>query len=275
MAIRAARWKRLLKQEKIVPLGTVLSALGIGFMVNNVLPAKIGELVRAEFIARKEKLSRGFALGTVFVERMLDVLLLVFFLFISVIFSRALVKIIYSNRWSLFLIIFLIFFILFFLINKKYRERIFLIIIPKKFQTQLSNFFSKLSKSVSFLKKKKVFTKIIIQTMAMWLCTVLSYFIIIKGMGVSLPLYAYLFIVSASTIGMVIPSSPGNIGVYHAVAMGSIMVFMVDKDTALAIAIIVYAFDLIPNIIFGTVVLLKENISVLKIYRKNLIQNEG
>ncbi len=87
-------------------------------------------------------------------------------------------------------------------------------------------------------------------------------------MGVSLPFHAYFFIVAVSSMGMVIPSSPGNIGVYHAIAMGAIMLFMVNKDTALAIAILANIFDLIPSIILGTLVLLKENLTWTKIYQK-------
>jgi uncharacterized membrane protein YbhN (UPF0104 family) len=89
----------------------------------------------------------------------------------------------------------------------------------------------------------------VVVSIIIWSITLVMFFIIMKDLSISIPFYAYFFIVSAGTFGMIIPSTSANVGVYHAVAMGSLMLFMVPKEQALSFAIIAHAFDFFPNII--------------------------
>jgi uncharacterized protein (TIRG00374 family) len=74
LVVRAIRWRFLLAGVKPVPLGSLVSATFIGIMANNLLPARLGEVVRAWVLGRREAASVAAVLGTVFVERLLDVL---------------------------------------------------------------------------------------------------------------------------------------------------------------------------------------------------------
>ena len=270
MIFRTMRWFFLISQSKSINFSSVLSALILGFMINNLLPAKLGELARAEILARGKKLSRSFLLGTILAERLLDVMIVVIFLTISILFSKSLFHVI-SLNYRLAAIIAIIFVSLFLLLNKKIRKKI-IKMLPKKWQRFFSLASDKFATSFLFLKDRELFPKILFYTVLVWLITFLSYYTIIRGLNVNLPLYAYLFVISVSAIGMVIPSSPANMGVYHAIATGAIMLFMVPKDTAFAIAVIANAFDVIPSIIFGTIILLKKHISLITLYRKEARQ---
>ncbi|MCM8762840.1 MAG: flippase-like domain-containing protein [Candidatus Omnitrophica bacterium] len=73
-AIRAYRWQLLMNPIKRIRWLHLLSAITIGFMANCVLPARVGELVRASVIGLKEKVSAATALTTVIVERVFDLL---------------------------------------------------------------------------------------------------------------------------------------------------------------------------------------------------------
>ena len=84
---RSLRWKYLIEPVKIIRLLNLFSSVMIGFMANNVLPVRLGEIVRAYSIGKMEKISRSSAFATVVVERVLDiffillVFLILFFLF--------------------------------------------------------------------------------------------------------------------------------------------------------------------------------------------------
>jgi glycosyltransferase 2 family protein len=74
---RALRWQRL-----VAPIGRVgflpmLGYLLIGYLANNVLPARLGELVRSHYLGDREGLSRTTTLGTVVVERVVDFVVVV------------------------------------------------------------------------------------------------------------------------------------------------------------------------------------------------------
>ena len=70
--IRAVRWQRLLAPIRDVAFRPVLSYLLVGYLANNVLPARLGELVRSHYLGDREGLSRTTTLGTVVVERVVD-----------------------------------------------------------------------------------------------------------------------------------------------------------------------------------------------------------
>jgi hypothetical protein len=72
VAIRAVRWQRLLAPIRHVAFRPVLSYLLVGYLANNVLPARLGELVRSHYLGDREGLSRTTTLGTVVVERVVD-----------------------------------------------------------------------------------------------------------------------------------------------------------------------------------------------------------
>ena len=70
---RSLRWRHLTNPIAPIPRMTLFRAESIGFMVNNLVPLRIGELVRTWYLARESKTSTSAILGTVVLERVLDV----------------------------------------------------------------------------------------------------------------------------------------------------------------------------------------------------------
>lgn len=77
LLLRAVRWQRLLAPVRIVPYRSMLAYLLVGYLANNLLPARLGELVRSHFLGDREGLSRATALGTIVVERAIDLVVVV------------------------------------------------------------------------------------------------------------------------------------------------------------------------------------------------------
>src|SRR5581483_1514848 len=70
--IRGFRWVVLLSPVKKCTFKSLFPTLIIGFMANNVLPARAGEFIRAHLNGKKEGLSRSASLGTIILERLFD-----------------------------------------------------------------------------------------------------------------------------------------------------------------------------------------------------------
>ena len=75
--LRAVRWRLLFREPGGLRLAHLFAATLVGYMGNNLLPARLGEVARAYVAGRRGGLSLGYALGTVVVERVLDVLTVV------------------------------------------------------------------------------------------------------------------------------------------------------------------------------------------------------
>ncbi|NLI17006.1 MAG: flippase-like domain-containing protein [candidate division Zixibacteria bacterium] len=72
MWIRAVRWRKLLLPVRDLDYGTLYSSIMIGFMANNLLPARVGEVIRALSLSQKHQLSKTSVFATVVAERAFD-----------------------------------------------------------------------------------------------------------------------------------------------------------------------------------------------------------
>ena len=75
IAIRISRWRLLLSETKPLTYGEVGRSLIVGYTVNNLLPARLGELFRVDFVRREYGVARSAVLGTVIMERLADALI--------------------------------------------------------------------------------------------------------------------------------------------------------------------------------------------------------
>lgn len=260
MTIRCIRWQLLINQQGSIPFSNVLKALLIGYMINNLIPAKVGELARVEYLKQKDGFNRSFILGTVIIERFIDLILVIIILLLSVMFSQTVKKIFISNQWIIYFILLFCFIVVYLMLQPSIL--FYLIkIMPAKLKEKYKTVISSLSSAIDFIKDIKLLAKISLMTFLIWSLTILSSFIILYGLNILLPFYAYFFIVAAGVLGFIIPSTSGSIGVYHAIATGVVMIFMVESEKALTYAIISHAYDFFPNILFGSVTFA---VSVLK-----------
>ena len=83
MWMRAYRWKFMIHPIKKVGLGRLFSTVMIGFMANNVLPARLGEFVRAYSLGAKENISKSATFATIVIERIFDGFAILFILWLS------------------------------------------------------------------------------------------------------------------------------------------------------------------------------------------------
>jgi glycosyltransferase 2 family protein len=81
LTLRSWRWRIILAPVRRLPFGQVFYGLLVGYAANYVLPARLGELVRADFLGRRYGISRLSVVGTIVVERLFDVIVFVGFIF--------------------------------------------------------------------------------------------------------------------------------------------------------------------------------------------------
>jgi uncharacterized protein (TIRG00374 family) len=80
LTLRAWRWRIILKPVRQMTFGQVYGGLLVGYAANYVLPARLGELVRADFLGRRYGVSRLSIIGTIVVERLFDVIVFIGFI---------------------------------------------------------------------------------------------------------------------------------------------------------------------------------------------------
>jgi len=83
--MRSIRWQYLLLPVRKVPVSSLFSALLIGYAANTILPAHLGEVLRAYIIGRKQHVSGSSAMATIVVERIIDVLTIVLIMAVTLV----------------------------------------------------------------------------------------------------------------------------------------------------------------------------------------------
>ena len=86
LVIRTYRWKLLLAPTKIVSSRKLFPVVIVGYMANNLLPFRIGELIRSFFLYRRERINTATGLTTILVERLMDAISLLLLIGLSTIF---------------------------------------------------------------------------------------------------------------------------------------------------------------------------------------------
>lgn len=268
---RAIRWKYFIKPVKVITISRLFSSVMIGFMANNILPVRLGEIVRAYSIGKMENISKSSAFATVVIERVLDVFFMLFlfllllFLFPLVNFPEELVK---GTYYILILFLFVLIFLLFIM-----RKRDFVLNLIEKI---LSSFPEKISKSIqrvvdSFIKgldffhNTHHFIPIIFLTVLMWLLYMGSYYFafmafdFFNGSYHEFLLKGVVLLVLGS-IGLMIPSAPGAIGTFHYFCiLGLLIAGLNDKNQNASYAVFIHGINYISITSVGFIFFLKEN----------------
>ncbi len=258
MVIRAYRWKIIMGQCYHVKLFDIIKALLLGYMFNSLLPVKIGELTRVYYLGKKNKISKSFLLGSVIVERFLDFSTIALFLLFSVVFSETVRRIVDYNATKLFLLLIVLaaLAIIFF------KSNLFLYLfrlLPENLSIRFRKMHDLFIQSFKVVKNRKSLLLLVAHSLIIWLIAAFSTFIIIRALVITVPYYAYFFIVSASVFGMAIPSTSGGVGVYHTVSAGALMIFGVSIEIAITYALLAHAVEFILNVVFGLIVFITDN----------------
>lgn len=247
--IRAIRWKVILHAIKPdASLKNLFGALMIGYGVNCVTP-KLGELTRAVFLGKWENLSRSSMLGTVIVERVIDVISLGFAVLVSAFLWReSLYQLLPWLESTLYLggIIMLGIVITIYL-TIKFKEKFYGVIIKlfskisEKWANKLGHIFEMLTEGFASLKGGRNYTLTILLTIIILMTYALSsyigFFTLYMNEIKNVNFEMGWILMSIAAIGVVIPT-PGATGSYHAIAKSTLVLLFGFGETISA----AYAF---------------------------------
>jgi len=269
---KGAAWRfLLLPAKKGIRLASTISVLIIGLMVNNLFPAKMGELARAYLIGEKEKLPKSLCLSTIMVEHLLDILVLLIFLLLLM----PLVSLPPWLKTSGMMLGFLALGMIVFLFWVMRREEKFLGWInrrsarfPERFKDKIQGVLRNMVQGMRVVTGRYIFYAYG-SLLVMWCTVFLVCYLVMAAFGLFLPVYAPIMVIIFVAFGKVIPSSPGGIGTLHYLIIVVLMAFGINKEVALGCAILMHGFGFVTEVATGLVLLFFSDFSLAKITRRN------
>ena len=221
----------------------------VGLALNNVLPAKAGEIAKAVWIGRDHGLSLDTSLGIVFMERFFDVNVLAL---LSLWFMWKLGQV---RTVCLFLFCLAAGWGVLFLFRSRPGWGRFWEKLP--LPAKMTDFLTRFTLSLVGQMSPRRLAWMTASSLVLWAFYALQTGVCLNmaaGLGFSLPETVAVF--ALSSLGMLLPSSPGAIGVYEAVMLTVLTAYNVPRDQALGVALFAHMAQFIPVTLVGGLVFL-------------------
>ena len=253
---RAVRWKLLYHpdQGKLSHL-RLAEVLLIGQMLNIVVPARLGEVARIYFMGKVENRSRARTLGTIAVEKWLDILMLLLLVLLVPLFV-SLPPWFRDSKGSL--AAFATAFLGAALILSYNKDRLLTLVeslsrfLPESWQVRVQRAVGPALGSLDVLRSPLVGLQLQGWSLLIWSLSILVNYAVFLALGLSLPFAAGLFLLAVLQVGVAVPSAPGKLGIFHYLCTLALAPFGVDKSTALSYSILLYLVVFGPPLLLGT-----------------------
>lgn len=255
------RWSRISGTD--VHFHETFTALVIGLFINNVLPARIGELARGYVLSRKKGFTFTYAFSTVLLDRFFDLtgLLLLTLLF----FPRQQLPPLVSKAVYMIIALAIIGSTGILILS---RERFVghlssrLMKVEKSFFTKFAGAILKVQENLKRITSPLLILFCVAISFCDWFCMSLALYMVILALGVNVPFVCVPFVCALLNMGVTIPSSPGYIGLYQFLLVYLLALFGVPKSEAFAVSLIYHASWYIPYTLIGFLLLLREHLKI-------------
>ncbi|HOJ43484.1 MAG TPA: lysylphosphatidylglycerol synthase transmembrane domain-containing protein [Syntrophorhabdaceae bacterium] len=255
------KWSRIAGGN--VRIKNTFVALIIGLFINNVLPARIGEIVRGYVLSKKEGLSFSFALSTVLIDRLFDLIGLLIITFVF--FPKQNLPHQISNAIYLLIMLLIICVAVFILFSNKRAAKIIsdkLCKAQKPIFAKIGRRLYEIQENLNRIRSPLTIIYYIIIAFIQWLCMSCALYFVTLVIGLSLDFFYIPFICALLNMGIAVPSSPGYIGVYQFILVYLLAIFGISKSQGFTTSILFHASWYIPYNIMGFFFLLKEHIKI-------------
>ncbi len=266
LIVRGVVWRTLLREQATFP--QVFYTVNEGYLLNNILPFRLGEVGRAYLLGRKAGMDFWQVFSTIFVERILDVAL-AFGLLLSTLpfvvgagwaqqaamISGAVVVLglgtLYlaarNQQWCL---------------QSFDRLGMRWPVLLKIGRARLEEFLS----GIAVLTNPGRFSLVLFWIILNWSIAIFQYYLLTLAFFPQARFLWSAFTLAVAALGIAAPSSPGAMGVYELTVVGALSLFGLDKSTALAMALTAHLLQYIITSIFGAYGLARDGETLIGLY---------
>ena len=248
----------------------------IGFMANNLLPARIGEVVRAISLSKKHQLSKSSVFATVVAERVFDSLGLLTVFYLTLFFVDYPDELKKAGLLVLLLTLATLVFLYFLKVKTEIAVKLLYNIVnavSHRLADRVESILRKFTQGLSIMTSPSSVLVVFIYSVFLWIFTAVSGYLIFFAFDLHPSIWASFILLFVTVLAVSLPSSPGYIGTFHAACIiafnliGSLGMFgqEVSKSVALSYSIILWSCQFFPITFIGLYYLKKEHLKFKEI----------
>lgn len=256
VAARGARWRALLAPIKSIRYPRVLGYTYIGYLANNVLPARLGELYRSHALGEGEGVSRPTVLGTVVVERVVDTVIVVGLAAIAVVVLsvRGIMTsaVLLGAAFVALLVVGLGLAMALHRLPGADRVAVFAYRWPR--MVELAR---RLRTGLSVAARPGTLVAAIGFSALAWSASIVTFVAGGAAVGLDLSIAEGALLTSGVALATIVPSGPGYLGTFELTAVGIASSLGADPDDAFAMALLVHLMLLAVTSIGGVIAMVR------------------
>lgn len=269
---RAIRWRYLLLPQKATSLASLFPATIVGYMANNLLPARLGEFVRAYVLAEKERLDPSSVFATLVLDRLFDgftVLLILVLTLFTVRLPEGMEQVQEGLKLGGYVTLALYVGVIAFLVLLKRRTHWTLDLLgrllrpfPARVAEKIIPLLGSFIAGIRMSSRPAELAALFVSSLVIWSTAIWPVDLVLKSFGISLPVTASMLIMVFLVFAVMVPASPGYVGTYHAACVYGLLAFNVQREMALSVALVMHGINFFPVILAGFYYLWRDNISL-------------
>jgi len=260
--LRALRWRVLLHPICTgIPLRSRFAAVNIGFMANNLLPARVGEFARAYALARMEPVSVSGSFGSLVVERFLDGLTLLFFVFLVMAtpgfpseapMGELSPGILFRGVFLVMGVLLVVMLALVLLPGAVVglAERVS-VRLPTKLGRPAVDALKAFLSGLTVFRRPGLFVQAVLWSLLIWAWQAAAFWAGMQSFGIRVGFDAALFVCGIVAFAVAVPAAPGFFGTFQAGAMLGLGVYGVAEAPAVAFSLGFHLGGFVPVTLIG------------------------
>jgi len=269
--VRAWRWHYLLGPIKKIPTRTMFPITAIGYMGNNIYPARAGEALRAVILKRKEGVSISASLATIIVERIFDGVVMLAFVFVNLpelarltgssgfVGNIQQVAVIGTGVFLGALAVFLLA-AMFPRVTEKFGLWFIDRLTPKRLHERIISLMNKFLDGLASLRSPFNVLMVFFTSVIIWLLETGKYWFVMHAFDFSVSFFALMLMNGIVNLATTIPSAPGYIGTFDAPGIAVLTAYGVEHSVAAGYTLVLHVALWLPITLLGAYYLAREGI---------------
>jgi hypothetical protein len=266
---RAWRWQLELRPLAHVPFGTLWVVASVAYMAINLLPVRMGEVVRPWLLSRRSHVSFSNVVGNLIIEKTFDSAVIVTFILLGLITTRNLPAWVRSGAVvpAVAFVALAAVVVLLWWRGERFVERWVVRWLPAQLGERVLRVSGSLVDGMRVLGDPRLVLAVFAVSLGLWFLPILSSWVMIQAFHLDVPFNAALAVFILIGFGTALPQLPGMVGTYQLACVWALGLFGVPQPQALAYGIVLNAIQLFTLVAQGLVALQFAGVSVRNLLR--------
>jgi len=290
--VRSWRWHYLLRPMKKISTKSMFPIVTIGYMGNNIYPARAGEVLRAAVLKQKEDVAISSSLATIIVERIFDGVVMLGFVFVNL---PELAKLTTNSGFigniqqiAIWGVVIFIGALLVFLLAAMFPAKTEVIVnllinklLPLKWREKVSDVIFRFLVGLEALRSPLDALMIFFTTVLIWLLETAKYWFVMHAFSFQVSFFALMLMNGIVNLATTIPSAPGYIGTFDGPGIAVLVAYGINPEVATGYTLVLHAALWLPITLLGAYYYLRQplrwgkDLEKLKTNETSPIEGEG